>query len=98
MSSLLTCQRCNNSFDKLSNKENSCQFHRSLYVCRLHTEGKDYYGIDVGDWDGKFWDCCGKEQPNAKPCAQGKHVTYDDNWTKDDDRFAKLITNQKSDK
>eukprot|EP01084_Bolivina_argentea_P115755 205790_1 len=88
---LSTCQRCNKSFDKNSNTESSCLFHRAMYVCRLHTEGKAYYGVNVDGWDGRFWDCCGKEEPNASPCAQGKHVSYDELWTKDDDLKAKSI-------
>ena len=91
MSALYTCQRCGEQFNKSLNNESSCKFHRSIYVCRLHTEGKDYYGVDVGDWDGKFWDCCGEEKEDAKPCAQGRHVTYDEKWIKNDDLKAKLI-------
>ena len=88
MSSLATCQRCHQQFDTKSNQDNSCKFHRSLYVCRLHTEGKAYYGVEVGDWNGKFWDCCGAENQDAQPCAQGKHVSYDEEWSIDLDRFA----------
>ena len=95
---MATCQRCKKQYDPKLNTDNSCSFHRSLYVCRLHTEGKDYYGVDVKDWDGKFWDCCGAEQPDALPCAQGKHVSYDEEWTKEDDRFATLIQHKSDQK
>eukprot|EP01083_Nonionella_stella_P007184 20751_1 len=82
---LATCQRCHTSFDIKSNTNSSCKFHRAMYVCRPHTEGKAYYGVDVQGWDYKCWECCGKEQPDAGPCAQGKHVSYDESWLKDDD-------------
>ena len=91
MSLLSTCQRCHQQYNKKLNNDTSCQFHRLTYVCRLHTEGKDYYGVDVGDWDGFCWECCGKQQKNAKPCAQSKHISYDESWTKHDDINAKLI-------
>ena len=85
------CKRCKNEYDSKNNNETSCKFHKCDYVCRLHTEGKDYYGVDVGDWDGKFWDCCGKLDAHAPPCAQGKHVSYDDDWERWKDRFAQSI-------
>ena len=85
------CKRCKTEYDPKVNSQTSCKFHKCDYVCRLHTEGEDYYGVDVGDWDGKFWDCCGKNDPNAPPCAQGKHVSYDDDWEKWKDRFAQSI-------
>lgn len=47
------CRRCGGPFTSEASAQlkDACRFHRGDYVCRPHTEGKQYYGVDVTGWD-----------------------------------------------
>uniref|UniRef100_A0A0G4HRU5 Uncharacterized protein n=1 Tax=Chromera velia CCMP2878 TaxID=1169474 RepID=A0A0G4HRU5_9ALVE len=75
------CRYCKSDFDVNNNPEDACRRHKKEYVCRYHPEGEKYYAAveenpKDAHWAGKFWDCCGEEDPQAPGCAVGRHVAY----------------------
>ena len=82
------CRFCHQEFSESENESGvtTCCRHPGFFVCRYHPnnaaasgDGLGYYGSgDVNDnWEAKFWDCCGSEDPHAPGCIVAKHASFD---------------------
>lgn len=47
--------------------------------------------MDVKDWNFRVWECCGRFAADAPPCAAGPHASFDQEWSRFDDRLARRL-------
>lgn len=82
------CRVCKQAFDPRSNTEKSCRYHPAIYTggevgkatgfVRKSSAPEHQLKSVLGTGLIRFWDCCGKADPDAEGCEVGRHLSFDE--------------------